>query len=91
VYVANAVRQHGQLDVARDFQVTLERQAICHFHQDEEVHQDEPQQQPASAVDPLWRDDWNEEQKGCADAAKEYQGAKQSGHQRETVDDAPGW
>jgi hypothetical protein len=40
----HAARQHRLLDLARDLQVVLQRQAVRHLQQHEEVHQREPDQ-----------------------------------------------
>ncbi len=73
-----AVGQHRLLDLARHFEVALEREAVGHFEQHEQVHQQEPAEQPERAI--------GEERGGHADVHEEERDRHRHAHQPEAAE-----
>ena len=45
-------REQGQLDLARHFQLSLQRQPVCHFQQHQQVDQEQADQQGDGPIGP---------------------------------------
>ena len=85
----DAARQHGELDVARDFEVAFERETVGDLHEDQEVDRGKARQQPQRSIGPLGQrqgdPEREQQQLDGRDAAEQQQNADERHRDRQRV------
>src|SRR6185503_3182681 len=77
--------QHRLLNLSRDLQIVLQRESVCHFQQDKQVHQQERRQQPERTGRECRM--WNEQE---VHLTKQLHQPDETGNQRNAVDQSAG-